>query len=104
MSKAKITTRTDHEAYLRCIWHNVKRKCSGMAASNGSHERFYVRGIRMCKAWHDSFEQFVVDMAPGYSPGMRLARKDEAQWFTPDNCYWEETPRLKRLLSATSEQ
>jgi 5-methylcytosine-specific restriction endonuclease McrA len=55
----------------------------------------------MCKRWKQSFIAFLNDM--GNKPQHHaLARKDNGQDFTPDNCYWR--PKAFRPFEALYER
>lgn len=78
-------------------WYNMKTKCY-----NQNSDRWkYVggRGIIVCDRWLNSFENFLEDM--GECPEKHhLARRDDDENYTPENCFWEEeAKRASRLVN-----
>ncbi len=66
-------------------WNSMKTRCL-----NPNSNRFHThggRGIKICKRWLKSFENFLNDM--GKRPaGMSLERKNNSRNYTPGNCIW----------------
>ena len=69
----------------RKSWSSMKRRCLNPKAHN---YRFYgAKGIKICKRWLNSFENFFEDM--GERPkGLSLDRIRSRGNYTPDNCRW----------------
>lgn len=66
-------------------WQNAKRRC--VDPNNNRFEYYGARGIKMCKRWFNSFENFLSDM--GKRPaGKTLDRKNVNGNYTPKNCKW----------------
>lgn len=67
------------------IWQAMKDRCTNK--NRGDYHRYGGRGITVCSAWANSFEQFLADM--GEPPEkMTLERKDSDKGYELDNCVW----------------
>ena len=53
------------------------------------------RGITVCERWL-SFENFLADMEPTFTPGLTIERKDVDGNYEPTNCCWATTKEQGR--------
>ena len=69
------------------IWFDMRKRCSDHRAP--SFAGYGGRGIRVCRAWNESFAAFYADMGPRPSPRHSIERRDNNAGYGPDNCSWE---------------
>jgi len=53
-----------------------------------SYHHYGGRGIDICQAWLDEFENFYDDMVASWERGLEIERRDNDLGYSPDNCYW----------------
>lgn len=68
-------------------WINMRRRCYD---TNQPYYKYYGgRGIRVCKRWRNSFENFLSDMGRMPKRGYTLERKKVNKGYGPKNCVWD---------------
>jgi len=77
----------------RC-WSAMKRRCYNENCKD--YADYGSRGIRVCKAWRDSFEAFLRDMGTRPSIAHTIDRLDSNGDYEPTNCRWATPVRQGR--------
>jgi len=71
-------------------WSSMMQRCYDINCT--VYEHYGKRGIKVCKRWRHSFENFLADMGPR-PKGKTLGRKYNNGDYTPSNCRWETPPQ-----------
>lgn len=67
-------------------WQSMLARCYRTASS--SYKDYGGRGIKVCKRWRNSFENFLADVGRKPSPKHTLEREDNDSDYCPSNVIW----------------
>jgi len=67
-------------------WDCMKQRCTNPKAT--SYEEYGGAGVKICKPWLESFENFLKDMGERPKGEYSLDRKNINKGYEPGNCKW----------------
>lgn len=76
------------------IWQKIKKRC--YVKNEINYGRYGGRGIKVCKRWLNSFENFLKDMGPMPSDLHSIERIDNDGDYDPSNCMWQTAQKQAR--------
>lgn len=85
MSRIKGTHRLSNTVEYS-TWCKMKDRCYN---ENIKDYKWYgAVGIKVCRRWKHSFENFISDMGLRPSDKHSIERRNSKKSYTPENCYW----------------
>lgn len=76
------------------IWHGLRSRCKN--PKEPAFPKYGGRGITVCEAWDQSFEQFLADVGQRPSPKHTIDRIDNDRGYEPGNVRWSTRKEQNR--------
>lgn len=78
----------------RSAWSVMIQRCEN--PKHKDFKRYGAKGIKVCREWMESFQQFLDDMGPAPTQTDWLGRLDVTAGYFPGNCCWTTQPEQER--------
>lgn len=75
-------------------WVNMKQRCYN--PNMAGYERYGGKGVRVCKRWRESFENFIKDMGVKPSKHHSIDRINNRKVYSKKNCRWATRKEQQR--------
>lgn len=86
-TRANKTVHGHRYERLYGIWKNMNKRCNN--SSDAAYDRYGGRGINVCDAWKNSYEDFRDwSFSHGYSDDLSIDRINNDDGYFPENCRW----------------
>jgi hypothetical protein len=86
MNVERLTTHGMAKTLEYNTWKGIKRRCNKTTCRE--YKYYGGRGIKMCKRWLTSFENFISDMGPRPNRRYSVERINNEKGYSPSNCKW----------------
>ena len=87
IGKERCTTHGQTNSVEYRAWYHAKAR-TGPGAKGAHRRNYYLRGIRMCQEWRDSFPAFLEHVGTRPGPDYSLDRIDNDGHYEPGNVRW----------------
>lgn len=67
-------------------WINIRERCNNPKST--SYPRYGALGVRVCRRWENSYEDFLSDMGRRPSAFHSIERSNSRLGYSPENCRW----------------
>ena len=86
LGRKRCTTHGKSQTPEWRVWHNMNQRCYNK--NNPGYKYYGGRGIKVCKRWRESFENFLKDMDKRPSPELTIERINNDKGYRESNCKW----------------
>ncbi len=96
-SRKRVGTHKLSKTREYTIWVLMRVRCS-----DTNNKNYGGRGIKVCKRWQNSFENFIADMGKRPSNKYSIDRKNNDKGYSKSNCRWATRSQQNRNTRRTN--